>query len=97
VYLLIRPIFICFVLVKKQKVKAKKAGSNELKAIGERLKQLRKDRGFSNADFFAYENGIAAAQYARYERGEDMRVSTLIRLAKAYDVSLSEFFKDMGT
>ncbi len=78
---------------KKKAISRKsKNPDKELAVIGKRLRELRKAKGFTNAEFFAYENEFASAQYARYERGEDMRVSTLIRLSKSLGISLKDFF-----
>jgi hypothetical protein len=91
--LFIRLVFICFVLMSKKKSTQKtKNPDKELAEIGKRLRELRKAKGFTNAEFFAYENEFSSAQYARYERGEDLRVSTLIRLSKCFGISLKEFF-----
>lgn len=82
--------------MRKKKVSAQKAKNTdkELASVGKRLRQLRKEKGFTNAEFFAYENEFASAQYARYERGEDMRVSTLIRLSKSLGITLKDFFSE---
>ena len=65
----------------------------EFKKIGKRLKQLRTDAGYKAALSFAYENGIHPAQYARYEAGSDMKISSLLRVLKAHNITLEEFFK----
>jgi len=68
--------------------------SQTLNQLGIRIKQLRLKSGYSNADIFAYEHGISRSQYGRYERGEDIRFSTLTRLIKAFKISLQEFFAE---
>jgi transcriptional regulator with XRE-family HTH domain len=79
---------------KKANTRQIKNSDKELAVIGKRLRELRKAKGFTNAEFFAYENEFSSAQYARYERGEDLRVSTLIRLTKGLGISLKEFFSE---
>jgi transcriptional regulator with XRE-family HTH domain len=64
----------------------------QLLKIGNRLRQLRKAKGYSNYELFAFDNKIARAQYGRYEKGEDLRVSSLIKVLCALDIYLSEFF-----
>jgi len=64
----------------------------ELKKLSIRLKALRKKSGFSNMDIFAYEHGFARAQYARYESGQDLRYSTIVRLANCFNMTIKEFF-----
>lgn len=67
--------------------------SPEIKQIGARIKELRITKGYSNAEKFAYDHNFSRSQYARYERGQDdFRISTLIRICKAFGVSLEEFF-----
>ncbi|MCB9290686.1 MAG: helix-turn-helix transcriptional regulator [Lewinellaceae bacterium] len=60
--------------------------------LGERIKALRKARGYSNYEQFAYEHEINRSQYGRYENGEDLRFSSLLKVLKALDISLAEFF-----
>jgi len=64
----------------------------ELHKFGARVRSLRKQKGYTNADQFAYEKNIARAQYLRYENGIDLRFSSIVKLAKAFDMNLSEFF-----
>lgn len=83
--------------VKKQgKNKVTKPISKEegLKKLGERIKQLRIKAGYTNYEYFAYENDISRAQYGRYERGEDIRFGTLIKLINAFGLTIDEFFED---
>jgi transcriptional regulator with XRE-family HTH domain len=67
----------------------------ELKKIGERLREIRKQKGYSNPDKFAYEHGINRSQYGKYEAGsEDLRMTSLIKVLNKLGMSLEEFFKD---
>lgn len=66
----------------------------QLKNLGERIKTLRKNSGFSNYEQFAFTHEINRSQYGRYENGEDMRFSSLLRVLKALDISLEEFFQE---
>lgn len=81
---------------KKQSTKRKTNPDieNGLAQMGRRIKKLRIEQGYSAAEYFAYDHNIARAQYARYEQGEDLRLSTLIRIVKAFDMSLTEFFSE---
>jgi len=65
---------------------------DKLKKMGARIKSLRKEKGYTNSDQFAYEKNIARAQYQRYENGSDLRFSTIVKLVKAFDMDLNEFF-----
>ena len=64
----------------------------QLSNLGARIKALRKARGYSNYEQFAYEHEINRSQYGRYENGEDLRFSSLLRVLKALDISVAEFF-----
>lgn len=66
----------------------------ELQKLGARLKQLRIEKGYTNKDFFAYDHRIHPAQYSRYERGNDLQYSTLIKLINAFGISVAEFYSE---
>lgn len=66
-----------------------------IKKIGNRIKQFRRNAGYSSLEKFAYEHEINRTQYARYERGEDMRLSSLLNLLSAHGITLQEFFKGL--
>ena len=63
-----------------------------LKKIGERLKYFRKKAGYSNYEYFAYDHNISRPQYGKYEAGANIQVNTLIKILKALNVTLEEFF-----
>lgn len=65
------------------------------KEIGNRIKELRIKAGYSAAEKFAYEFKFSRTQYARYESGTDMCISTLRKIAAAHNITLHEFFKDV--
>ena len=64
----------------------------QLSNLGARIKAMRKARGYSNYEQFAYKHEINRSQYGRYENGEDLRFSSLLKVLKALDISLAEFF-----
>lgn len=68
----------------------------QLEKIGNRIKQLRLKAGYTSAEKFAYDHGIDRTQYARYERGEDMRITSLLKLVAAHGTTLKEFFNGMS-
>ena len=67
---------------------------DNLEKLGKRLQELRKLKGYKNYEQFAFENNISRAQYGRYEKGQDLRFSTLCKVLKALDVSFEEFFNE---
>lgn len=64
----------------------------QLENLGNRLREIRISKGYSNYEYFAFEHNLPRAQYGRYEQGKDLRLSSLIRTLKAMDISLAEFF-----
>jgi transcriptional regulator with XRE-family HTH domain len=64
-----------------------------LKNIGKRMAKVRKELGYSNGDDFAYDRGINRSQYGKYEAGsQDMRLSTLVKVANKLGLTVEEFF-----
>lgn len=72
----------------------KKLPNKDLTKLGKRIRDLRIKKGYTNYEFFAYEHKIPRAQYGRYEKGEDLRYSSLLRVAKAFGMTLKEFFSE---
>lgn len=66
--------------------------NNELQKLGNRIKALRLERGYTSYEHFAYAHDISRAQFGRYERGLDLRYSTLIRIINAFEITVEEFF-----
>lgn len=64
-----------------------------LKKIGDRLKFFRKNAGYSNYEYFAYENNISRPQYGKYEAGANIQLNTLYKILRALKVTPEEFFK----
>ncbi|SCY27612.1 helix-turn-helix domain-containing protein [Flavobacterium caeni] len=65
----------------------------ELNAIAERLKQLRKEKGYSNYEHIAFDLGMSRSAYWRLETGANFELKTLIKICTVLGVSLEEFFK----
>lgn len=66
----------------------------ELRQLGDRIKSLRIKAGYSNYEYFAYKHEIPRSQYGRYERGEDLRYSSLKKIVRAFGISMEEFFSE---
>lgn len=79
---------------KKNTVKPPLDTDLELKKLGRRIKSLRQERGYTSYEPFAYEHDISRAQFGRYENGQDLRFSSLIRVINAFGISLQEFFSE---
>ena len=66
-----------------------------LMRVGQKIKALRKDRGWSQGEL-AEKVGIKAQNISRYEKGHvSPRDSTLAVFAEAFDVPLSEFTESL--
>ena len=65
-----------------------------LKRLGKRIKEIRIAKGYSSYEYFAYEHNISRAQYGRYEKGEDLRFSTLAKVINAFGMTMNEFFAE---
>ena len=76
------------------KKKQNKTEQTELEQLGARIRALRKARGYTSQETFAYDHDFNRVQYNKYERGGDVRFSTLVRILKAMDISLKDFFKE---
>ena len=66
----------------------------QLKNLGKRLRALRKARGYTSSDKFAFSNEINRVQYLRYENGANISFLTLVKILEALDISLKEFFSE---
>ena len=66
-----------------------------LKKIGQRLRELRKEKGFKSYEQFAFTHEINRVQYGYYEQGiKDLRISSLVKVLNAHDLTLSQFFDE---
>lgn len=63
--------------------------------IGEKLKKLRIEKGYSSYEVFAWENEIPRVQYWRMEKGTNFTIKTLLRVLDAHSVSLQDFFDSL--
>lgn len=66
-----------------------------LKRIAEKLRELRKSKGYRSAEIFAYDNNLSRVSYWRIESGFNITLKTLLKLLDIHKISLSDFFKDM--
>jgi len=80
--------------MKSQGSSDEKDPKEELKKLGQRIKELRILKGYTSYETFAYEHNISGAQVGRYENGHDIRDTTLPRVIDALGVTPSEFFSE---
>lgn len=65
-----------------------------LKKLGNRIKQLRIKKGYASYEHFAYDHDISRAQFGRYEKGQDLKFTSLVKVVKSFDMTLTEFFSE---
>ena len=63
--------------------------------IGDKLRQLRTDAGYTSYENFAFDNEIPRVQYGRMEKGVNFRIATLMRVLDVHDMTLEKFFKGL--
>jgi hypothetical protein len=80
----------------KQIKKRKPIDPNEMQIrLGKRIRELRKQKGYTSALKFAIDKDLSPVQMGRWELGKNIRFDTLCKLADAFDISLSELLKDL--
>lgn len=79
---------------KKRNVPQPAETAVDIQKLANRLKSLRIEKGFTSYEAFANEFGLSRALYGRYEKGKDLRYSSLVKIVKALDMTLEEFFSD---
>lgn len=63
-----------------------------LKLVGARIRYLREGKGERNYEKFAFKHDLNRTQLWRYENGEDLYFSSLLKVLAALDITLAEFF-----
>jgi transcriptional regulator with XRE-family HTH domain len=66
-----------------------------IEKIGKRIREIRKEKGYTSHETFAYDFEIPRASMGRFERGDNMRISSLHTVLKALNVTFEEFFEGM--
>jgi len=65
--------------------------------VAEKLVKLRRESGSTSYENFAFDNELPRVQYWRLEKGKsDFRISSLVKVLKAHDMNLKEFFSDFS-
>jgi len=63
------------------------------KKLGQRIRQLRLDRGMVQEDLMSHD--FSTRHYQRIEAGLPINVITALRLCKVFKINLSDLFKDL--
>ena len=70
-----------------------KAIEKTLKSIGNKLKKLRKEAGYTNYENFAFEYDFNRVSYGRIESGANITLKSLLRVLAIHKMTIEEFFK----
>ena len=64
-----------------------------LEKIGAKLTELRKEKGYSSHEDFAYDYDIPRVQYWRIEKGKtNVTIKSLCRLLSIHKITIEDFF-----
>jgi transcriptional regulator with XRE-family HTH domain len=65
-----------------------------LENIGNRLKFLREQKGFTSYEKFAIEYDISRMHYCQIEKGKiNITIKTLEKILKIHEISIEQFFE----
>ena len=77
--------------------KAKRTHSDEwIRIVSEKLKTMRKEKGYSSYETFALDHGLDRKQYWRVEKGANITLKTLIKILEVHKTDLPAFFKEIS-
>lgn len=69
----------------------------QLERIGRQLAELRKEKGYTSHETFAYDHDLSRVQYWRIEKGRtNLTLKGLMRILKIHGLSLKEFFENLS-
>ncbi|GGG25307.1 hypothetical protein GCM10011344_27470 [Dokdonia pacifica] len=77
-----------------KKDKPKKPLDSRIQKIADKIKQLRKDSGYTAAETFSYDKKIDRILYWRMEKGTNFTITSLLRILDAHEMTLEDFFTD---
>ena len=64
--------------------------------VGEKIRLLRKEVE-PNYETFAYKNGINRMSYFNVEKGNNIQLSTLLKILDGFDITLEDFLKESNS
>lgn len=67
----------------------------QIQKIATKIKELRKAKGFTSYETFAFEHNINRVQYWRIEKGQNITLKTLLKVLDIHEITLSDFFKNL--
>ena len=70
---------------------SQEAFEEDYRWIANRLKQLRKEKGFNNYEHFAYELGMSRSAYWRLEKGQISKSEPYLESANCWELRYKSF------
>jgi len=65
-----------------------------IEQIGNKLKELRKAKGYTSYETFAWDNDLPRMQYWRMEKGTNFTIQNFLKILDVHQITLEEFFED---
>jgi transcriptional regulator with XRE-family HTH domain len=75
--------------------KLDKESEETILLIAEKIKTLRKEKGYTSYETFAFDFNINRVQYHRIEKGQNITLKTLIKVLKIHNLTIQDFFKGL--
>jgi transcriptional regulator with XRE-family HTH domain len=75
--------------------KLDKESEETILLIAEKIRTLRKEKGYTSYETFAFDYNINRVQYHRIEKGQNITLKTLINVLKIHNLTIQDFFKDL--
>ena len=75
--------------------KLDKESEETILLIAGKIKTLRKEKGYTSYETFAFDYNINRVQYHRIEKGQNITLKTLINVLKIHNLTIQDFFKDL--
>jgi DNA-binding XRE family transcriptional regulator len=69
---------------------------NTLKRVGEKLKQLRIDAGYTSYENFAWDYDLSSRYYWGVEKGRNISLTYLIKILEIHKISIEDFFIELN-
>jgi transcriptional regulator with XRE-family HTH domain len=63
------------------------------RALGQRVRQLRKKRGYSQEDMISF--GFSARHWQQVEAGRPITVSTLLRICEVFQIAMAKLVRGL--
>ncbi|WP_025742863.1 hypothetical protein [Aquimarina pacifica] len=68
---------------------------NRFQEVGNRIKELRIQAGYTSYETFAFEHNLGRKSYWEWEKGSNYKFETIIRIIDIHNITLEDFFKGL--